>query len=99
MYAAAYSAAPPGTIMQSPGFVATERYRATVAARRYVHMLTEAPDSVGHNGFSFIRLDKDTGAESGRVWVDRRNPSVALDAGTGTVYLLVGKSTINALRF
>jgi outer membrane protein assembly factor BamB len=75
------------------------RYKATLEADRYTHLLTSAEAADGRRGFSVVRLEKETGAEAGRVWVDDRSPDYALDPASGTVYLLRDKRVIEALRF
>jgi outer membrane protein assembly factor BamB len=98
-----------GQVAQSNGYqyypigvsnpVLDARYHATVTAARYVHMLTGGADSTGQKGFSVVRLDKVTGKENGRVWVNDRSPEYVLDPASGTVYLLRDKRELVALRF
>jgi outer membrane protein assembly factor BamB len=76
------------------------RYKATLEAERYTHMLTSAAAADGRKGFSVVRLEKETGQEAGRVWVDDRSPDYVVDAASGTLFLLRrGKRVIEALRF
>ena len=75
------------------------RYKGTVAAERFLHVLTSAEDPDGRGGFSVVRVEKETGEERGRVWVDGRSPDYRLDPASGTVYLLRKKRVIEALRF
>lgn len=79
--------------------VLERRYRATVFAERYVHMLTGKKDASGRGGFSVVRLEKETGKETGRVWVNDRSPTYALDPASGTVYLQRDEYTLEALRY
>jgi len=75
------------------------RYKATVEAERYLHVLTKAADDAGRKGFSVVRVDKASGKEAGRVWVDDRSPDYVLDAAAGTVYLMRDDRSIEAFRF
>ncbi|HKQ56409.1 MAG TPA: PQQ-binding-like beta-propeller repeat protein [Candidatus Eisenbacteria bacterium] len=75
------------------------RFRATANARRYAYIFTSASDATGKDGFSLVRLDKDTGQEAGRLWIDDRSPEYRLDAISGTVYLLRDNKEIAALRY
>lgn len=84
-------------IMSNP--VLSTRYKATVDAQRYLHILTKAADDSGRKGFSVVRVDKATGKEAGRVWVDDRSPDYVLDPAAGTVYLMRDERSIEALRF
>ncbi len=89
----------PLTPMTTSNPVLERRYRATVFAERYVHMLTGKKDASGREGFSVVRLEKESGAEAGRVWVDDRSPTYALDPASGTVYLQRDEYSLEALRF
>ncbi|SVC06457.1 uncharacterized protein METZ01_LOCUS259311, partial [marine metagenome] len=39
----------------------------------------------GREGFSLVRLDKESGTETGRMWMDERNPHDTIDEITETV--------------
>jgi hypothetical protein len=75
------------------------RFHASANARRYAYIFTSAPDATGHEGFSLVRIDKSTGQEAGRLWIDDRSPKFRLDAITGTVYLLRDDREVLALRY
>ena len=79
--------------------VLSTRYKATLDAERYLHILTKAADDSGRKGFSVVRVDKASGKEAGRVWVDDRSPDYVLDPAAGTVYLMRDDRSIEALRF
>ena len=82
-----------------PKPVADLRYARALSARRYVHILTGAKDSAGTKGFSVVRLDKTSGEEVGRVWVNERSPDYVVDGAAGLLYLLRDERTVEALRF
>lgn len=82
-----------------PKPVADLRYARALSARRYVHILTGAKDSGGTKGFSVVRLDKTSGEEVGRVWVNERSPDYVVDGAAGLLYLLRDERTVEALRF
>ncbi len=82
-----------------PKPVADPRYARALKAQQYVHILTGAKDTTGAKGFSVVRLDKTTGQEVGRVWVNGRSPDYVIDGATGILYLVREKTTIEALQF
>lgn len=82
-----------------PKPVADLRYARALAARRYVHILTGAKDTAGTKGFSVVRVEKTSGEEVGRVWVNDRSPDYLVDGAAGLLYLLRDERTVEALRF
>ncbi len=53
----------------------------------------------GRDGFSLVRLDKESGTETGRMWLDERNPNYIIDEITETVYFLESDSVLRSLNF
>ena len=51
------------------------------------------------DGFSLVRLDKVSGSETGRLWLDERNPNYVIDEVTETVFFQADDSLLTALRF
>jgi hypothetical protein len=79
--------------------VLTARYKATVNAERFSHIFTEAADSDAKpTRFSLVRIDKETGKETGRLWFTDRSPSFRLDPATG-VAVVFEDNAFFALRF
>ena len=70
-----------------------------LAAQFPILVLTGAKDSAGTKGFSVVRLDKTSGEEVGRVWVNERSPDYVVDGAAGLLYLLRDERTVEALRF
>lgn len=79
--------------------VLSARYRASRLAESSHFLFTSQKDDPGHNGFSFVRIDRSNGHETGRVWVTERHPHYVLDPASGTLFLLSGKGQVQALRF
>ena len=63
---------------------ARARFKATTSARRYMYVFTEEPGSESAR-FALVRLDKDTGKDTGRLRFNERAPSFRLDWPTGFV--------------
>ena len=63
-----------------------------------LYMLTGAPDASGRHGTSLVRIEKDTGEESGRIWFDDRFPRFVLDPSTQLV-VVVDRKTVAAFQF
>ena len=53
----------------------------------------------GREGFSLVRLDKESGTETGRMWMDERNPDYTIDEITETVYFQESDSVLRSLHF
>ena len=82
-----------------PDPVADPRRLRALQERRYVHMLTGEKDTTGTKGFSVVRLEKATGQEVGRVWVNARSPSYMIDGAAGALYLVRDKTRLEAFHF
>jgi hypothetical protein len=90
----------PNTIyIPPPKTVADPRWTRVIEARRYLYILTGAKDLAGTTGFSVVRLEKATGKEVGRVWVNDRSPDFRLDGASGMLYLIRDRREIAALPF
>ncbi len=46
-----------------------------------------------------MRLDKESGTETGRMWMDERNPNYTIDEITETVYFQESDSVLRVLHF
>jgi outer membrane protein assembly factor BamB len=75
------------------------RFHASVNARNFAYIFTGEPDNAGRKGFSLVRVDKRTGVETGRLWMDNRSPDFRLDAISGTAYVVRDDLEISALRY
>jgi outer membrane protein assembly factor BamB len=82
-----------------PDPVADPRRMRALQERRYLHILTGAKDTTGTKGFSVVRLEKATGKEVGRVWVNARSPMYMIDGAVGVLYLVRDKTTLEAFHF
>lgn len=87
------------TYRPGPDPVADPRRIRALQERRYLHILTGAKDTTGTKGFSVVRLEKATGEEVGRVWVNARSPMYMIDGAAGVLYLVRDKSTLEAFHF
>ena len=75
------------------------QFKATADADLYIYMLTQRPDAAGRTGFSFVRIDKVTGQERGRVWSAERNPRVAIDAVSDRLFMKTADKELTAYGF
>jgi len=99
--AASYAATSPGGLYYAPARypLLTARYKATVDADRFTHIFTEDPDpDAKPTRFSLVRIDKETGKETGRLWFADRSPSFRLDPATG-VAVVFKDDSLFAVRF
>ena len=98
---ASYATASPGGLYYAPTRfpVLTARYKATVDADRFMHIFTEDPGSDAKpTRFSLVRIDKETGKQTGRLWFTDRSPSFRLDPATG-VAVVFKDDALFAVRF
>jgi len=49
-------------------------------------------------GYSLVKVDKATGKEAGRIWIDKQFPKYKIDLATETVFATEGNSRIFAIR-
>jgi len=63
---------------------AKARFKRTTSARRYMYMFTEEPGGEDAR-FALVRVDKDTGKDTGRIKFNERAPSFRLDWPTGLI--------------
>jgi hypothetical protein len=57
-----------------------------VNAQRFTYIFTEDPDPhATPTRFSLVRIDKETGKETGRLHFKDRRPSFQLDPATGVI--------------
>lgn len=74
------------------------RFRASVDAAHYAYVYTDQP--LGERkGNSLVRLDKTNGEETGRVWLDLREPELVLDSISGMVFVKESATEISAHQF
>jgi hypothetical protein len=97
--AASQAAAPPGGVYYAPTSnpVLTMRHKATTDAERFTFIFTEAPGA-DRQRFALVRIDKETGLETGRLWFADRSPLFRLDPATG-IAVVVENDTLVAMRF
>lgn len=88
-----------GSILNPENSVIGARYRASAQSDAYHILFTTHKDAPERKGFAFVRIDKRTGKEAGRVWVRDRNPRYMLDAEAGVLVLFPGKSEIRVYSF
>ena len=81
-----------------PSGVLGARYGATLEAPENYFMYTEMPFD-GRKGFSLVRINKASGKETGRLWLDQRSPEYTIDHVTETVYFRSADHELSALRF
>lgn len=81
-----------------PRGVMGARYGATFEAPENYFMYTEMPFD-GRKGFSLVRVNKESGKETGRLWLDKRSPKYTIDHLTETVYFQNAAHELSALRF
>ena len=97
----AYGALIAGTaatgFMGAPDEPLFRTFKASEHHGSYLYILTGAPDA-GRRGTSLVRIDKDSGLESGRVWFGERFPTFVLDPTTQMV-VWVDHQTIRAFHF
>ena len=99
--AASYAATAPGGIYFVPtrNPLLTARYSATVDAERFMFIFTEADAAnVSAPKFSLVRIDKETGKETGRLLFTDRSPRFELDPATGIAVVLKDNALL-ARRF
>lgn len=75
------------------------RYSATANTNRFVYIFTSElttpeSDSARAGGFDLVRIDKETGRESGRLRLSDRTPDYVLDSASGTVVVASGRELI-----
>jgi outer membrane protein assembly factor BamB len=98
---ASYAAASPGGLYYLPTRfpTLTARYRATVDAERFTYIFTEDPEpDAKPTRFSLVRIDKETGKQTGRLWFADRSPSFRLDPATG-IAVVFEDDALFAVRF
>lgn len=76
----------------------SERYAATEHVANSMYFYTDRPDAAGREGFSLVRFDLAGGHESGRAWVDERNPEMKLDPFLGLVFVKRDDHVVEAVR-
>jgi outer membrane protein assembly factor BamB len=98
----AYGALIAGTaatrFMGAPDEPLFRTFKASENHGSYLYTVTGAPDASGRRGTSLLRLDKNTGRESGRIWFGERFPTFVLDPSTQMV-VMVDHQTLRAFHF
>jgi outer membrane protein assembly factor BamB len=77
--------------------IMTAKYKATIDARRFTYVFTESPGQ-GSTKFALVRIDKETGKETGRLWFAERSPSYRLDPASG-IAVVIEDDGLFAIRF
>lgn len=99
--AGSYASAAPGGVYTvfGPGFNSplTAKFRASTDAERYMYVFTEDAGTA-RDRFALVRLDKDTGKDTGRVKFTDRSPLFRLDPATGVV-VAADETRLYGLRF
>jgi outer membrane protein assembly factor BamB len=72
-------------------------YRAGIERDRYAFVYTDQP-AAGRKGGSLVKVDKVSGAEVGRAWLNQRTPEMAVHADGSAVYV-VQQGRVVAYRF
>ena len=85
------------SVRVDPSGVLSARYGATFEAPENYFMYTEMP-SDGRKGFSLVRVNKESGDETGRLWLDKRSPKYTIDDLTETVYFQTAHLAANLSR-
>ena len=75
-----------------------KRYAASEQARNYVYSVAHEEDSAGHKRPVFLRLHKDDGRVTGRVWLEEKRPEYQLDPVAGMLYVKTGDREIVAFK-
>lgn len=93
------AAAQPGTFYPvfAPGPGMYAKFKATTNAKRFSYVFTEAPDG-GPTKFALVRIDRETGEDSGRLWFADRFPMFKVDPNSGVVLTAKGP-VLSALRY
>lgn len=74
------------------------RYTASEQARDYAYSVAHEKDSTGHKRPVFLKLNKDDGRVTGRVWLEDKRPDYRLDRAAAMLYLRQGDTEILAFR-
>jgi outer membrane protein assembly factor BamB len=75
-----------------------ETFTGTVSTPPYWFVLTDERDQAGRDGISLVRVDKETGRDTGRVWFTRRPPRFLLARG-GCVVVIADGDRLSVSRF
>ena len=73
------------------------RYGASEETYSSYYMFTDTPVA-DREGYSLVRLDKSSGLETGRLWVDDRSAKYTIDELTETIYFQETAYILRALR-
>ena len=89
----------PGVLPTAASRTLAARYDATVNAERFTYLFTENSETASTSPrFSLVRIDKETGRETGRLPFAVRSPSFQVDPATGIVVVL-DNNALFAMRF
>jgi outer membrane protein assembly factor BamB len=75
-----------------------DTFTGTVTTQPYRFVLTDERDRPGRDGISLVRMDKETGQDTGRVWLTRRPPRFLVARG-GCVVVIADEDRLSASRF
>ncbi len=74
-------------------------YRASEDTERFYYIYFEDRDGDDAHRFGLVRIDKETGDETGRLWMNERNPRYVLDPERQAVYYREGEAVLRAVEF
>lgn len=74
-----------------------ERFKLTSEGDKYRYIYTGEPLG-DRKGYSLVKVDKATGKEAGRIWIDKQFPNYKIDLATETVFAIEGNSRVFAIR-
>ena len=73
------------------------KFKQTVEGKKYHYIYTGEPLG-DQKGYSLVKIDKETGDEEGRIWIDKQFPDYIIDFATETVYARESNNKIFAIR-
>ncbi len=75
------------------------RFQASADTERFYYIYFEDRDGDEAHRFGLVRIDKATGDEMGRLWINERDPAYVLDPETQSVFYQEGDTVIRAVKF
>ena len=74
-------------------------YLASANTERFYYIYFEDRDGDDAHRFGLVRIDKTTGDETGRLWINQRNPEYLLGPATRSLFYKESDTVIRAVRF
>jgi hypothetical protein len=81
-----------------PSLKVRARYAASEQARNYTYILAHEADSTAQKRPVFLKLNKEDGTVTGRVWLEEKQPDYELDRITGMLLVKKGEREILAFK-